>query len=251
MTLNEVRDAIQENIPVVFPLGSIEQHGPHLPLGTDGYISTSFAQRLAELHRIIIAPTVFYAAYSAPRSGGGRTFVGSIGLPDSTLTAVLGTIVSECFRQGFRRLVLLNGHFENVEPAFQSLEELLGPGGPYHNLTNYPARALLINWWQFLYDKDLVGMFEGEFPGFEAEHAGILETSLMEQLFPALVRTEHKVAGGATRTIPYDVFPTPEDTLWPNGIGTTAVPASPDLGRRIAELVVGRVSRVLKEEFHV
>lgn len=251
MTLNEVRDAIRGNVPVVFPLGSVEQHGPHLPLGTDGYISSSFAQRLAELHRIIVAPTVFYAAYSVPRSGGGRTFAGSIGLANSTLTAVLRTIVSECFRQGFKRLVLLNGHVENAEPAFQSLEELLGPGGAYHDPTNQSARALLVNWWHFLYDEDLAYMFEGDFPGFEAEHAGILETSLMEELFPELVRAEHKAAGGATRTVPYDIFPTPDDTLWPNGIGTTAVPATQDLGRQITELVVGRISRVLKEEFQV
>jgi creatinine amidohydrolase len=251
MTYEEVEDAIRENTPIVFPVGSIEQHGPHLPLGTDGYIASSFAQQLAERHRIVLAPTVYYASYSAPKSGGGRTFVGSIGLPSATLTAVLRSVISECFRQGFRRLVVLNGHFENAHPASESLEELLGPGGTLHSKLEQSAQALLVNWWHFLDDGDLSDMFGTEFPGFEAEHAGILETSLMEYLFPSLVRIDRKVEGGATRTVPYEIFPAPQDTLWPNGIGTTAVPASRDLGQKITELVVARISQVLKEEFEI
>jgi creatinine amidohydrolase len=110
------------------------------------------------------------------------------------------------------------------------------------------VQALLINWWELLTDEDVDDVFGPAFPGWGAEHGGVLETSLMEAMHPQLVRTERKVEGGAPRTILYDAFPTPGDTIWPNGIGSTAVPASAELGEQTAALVVPRVIEAIRKE---
>jgi creatinine amidohydrolase len=98
-------------------MGSMEQHGPHLPLGTDVHTAQGLAHRVAERRRAMIAPPIFYSARSRPKSGVGRSFVGSIGMPTATLTATMRAVFSESFWQGITRIVLINGHFENAHPA--------------------------------------------------------------------------------------------------------------------------------------
>jgi creatinine amidohydrolase len=110
-------------------------------------------------------------------------------------------------------------------------------------------KAVLVNWWDQVSDADVTRIFGDAFPGWNAEHASLTETSLMEALLPHLVRTEAKARGGAPRTLTYDVFPTPADTVWPNGIGYDASGASAELGKELVELVVRRVGAILDEEF--
>jgi len=242
MTYPEVGECIEGGVPLILPVGAIEQHGPHLPLGTDGFIPHEIAKRVASRRRLIVAPPVFYGAYSRPRTGGGRHFPGSVGLAGRTLEATVGTLLADWMRQGFTRIVVLNGHFENAWTLLEAVEGAIEPHVETH-------RALLINWWDQVGPDDVTRIFGDAFPGWEAEHASITETSMMEYLRPDLVRTELKAEGGAKRLTTYDVFPPTEDILWPNGIGYSAVPASADLGRQLADLLVERVGRILDDEF--
>jgi creatinine amidohydrolase len=242
MTWKEVEEEIEVRTPFVLPLGSIEQHGPHLPLGTDAFIPYELANRVGERRPLILAPPVLYATYSRPRSGGGRTFVGSTGVPDRTFGAVVAEVASDLFRQGFTRLFVLNGHFENASPAFESLQAAIDPVRDTH-------KAVLISWWELLGPRDIDGIFGDAFPGWEAEHASLLETALMEALAPDLVRRELKQDGGAPRTLRYDVFPTPPETIFPTGIGWTARTATSELGESVAGLLVDRLTAALDEEF--
>jgi creatinine amidohydrolase len=248
MTYEEVQDAIDANVPWILPLGSIEQHGPHLPLSTDETIASGIANRVAEQLDVIVAPPLRYAAQSRPKSGGGRTFIGSIGMPATLFASCLEATIGECLRQGVRRVVLLNGHFENAEPAFESLEMLLGPGAQWSQ-NGSEARALLISWWEVLTDEEVERIFGDDFPGWPAEHAGVLETSMMEHLVPELVRSEKKARGGAARSTAYHSFPTPKDTLWPNGIGSTALPTSGELGTQVMDLTVPKIVGAIRAEF--
>jgi hypothetical protein len=72
MTYPEVGECIEANVPLLLPVGAVEQHGPHLPLGTDGLIPYELAKLVAGGGRAIVAPPMFYGAYSRPRTGGGR-----------------------------------------------------------------------------------------------------------------------------------------------------------------------------------
>jgi creatinine amidohydrolase len=241
MTWPQVRDEIEAGTPIVLPVGAIEQHGPHLPLGTDGFIPFSLAKRVAATRRLIIAPPLFYGAYSRPRTGGGRHFPGSVGLPGRILEQVVRAVIEDWMRQGFRKVAVLNGHWENAWTLLEALEQAIEPYAATH-------KALLVHWWDQVRDDDVRDIFGDLFPGWEAEHASITETSMMEALAPELVRTELKAEGGAKRLVTYDIFPPPEDILWPNGVGYSAVPASADLGIRLVDLLVERIGAIFDDE---
>lgn len=80
MTWEEVRDAAAAELPVVLPVGSTEQHGPHLPLSTDCIIPVGIALRASADLPLIVAPPIRYGAKSRALSGGGETFPGTVSL---------------------------------------------------------------------------------------------------------------------------------------------------------------------------
>jgi creatinine amidohydrolase len=241
MTWPEVGDEISAGTPIVLPVGAVEQHGPHLPLGTDAFIPHHLALRVAATRRLVVAPPIVYGAYSRPRTGGGRHFPGSVGLPGRTLERVVAGVVQDWMRQGFRRVMVLNGHFENAWTLLEAVERAIEPYGETH-------KAVLVHWWDQVGDDDVRSIFGEGFPGWEAEHASITETSMMEVFEPGLVRTDLKAEGGAKRLVTYDIFPAPEDILWPNGVGFSAVPASAEFGRRLVDLLVERIGTIVDSE---
>jgi creatinine amidohydrolase len=242
MTWLEVRAEIEAGTPIVLPVGAIEQHGPHLPLGTDGFIPRHIAEEVAARRRLIVAPTMFYGAYSRPRSGGGRHFPGSTGLPGRVLEQVVRFVVDDFLHQGFRKVVILNGHFENAWTLLEGAEQA---SEPYHQT----SKVLLVNWWDQVSDDDVRNIFGDTFPGWATEHASITETSMLEAFAPELVRTDNKQAGGAERLVSYDIFPAPADILWPNGIGYSAEGATPQIGKSLTGLLIERLTAILDHEF--
>jgi len=242
MTSPEVRAEIEAGTPILLPVGAIEQHGPHLPLGTDGFIAEHIAAQTAAVRRLIVAPPMFYGAYSRPRSGGGRHFPGSVGLPGRVLEQVVRLVVEDFLRQGFRRVAILNGHFENAWSLLEAAEQAIKP---YHET----SKVLLVNWWDQVGPDDVKRIFGDAFPGWATEHASITETSMLEAFAPELVRTERKAAGGAERVITYDVFPAPDDILWPNGIGFSALEANADTGKALLGILIDRITAILAHEF--
>jgi creatinine amidohydrolase/Fe(II)-dependent formamide hydrolase-like protein len=72
---------------------------------------------------------------------------------------------------------------------------------------------------------------------------------MMEALAPDLVRADRKQAGGAERVISYDIFPAPDDILWPNGVGFSALEASADTGKALLALLIDRLTSILNREF--
>ncbi|HYM96457.1 MAG TPA: creatininase [Candidatus Sulfotelmatobacter sp.] len=243
MTWEEAALAIKEEVPVLIPVGSIEQHGPHMPLGTDAYLPLALARRVGEQRRVVIAPPMFYGARPQPRSGGGgRVFPGTTGVSNGTLTAVVRDVADDLFRQGFQRVAVLNGHWENAPAIYEALEAAMEPYLSTH-------KALLINWWELITNDDLKAVFPSEFPGWEAEHAGIAETSLMEDLLPEMVDVERKVEGGGARLRRYDVIPLPPDAVPPTGVPWKSTLASPKIGADVSRLLVERIVAILDEEF--
>lgn len=241
MTWPEVAAAATAQAVAVLPVGSLEQHGHHLPLGSDALVSLGLAQRLAERRPMVILPPLFYAARSQPRASGvARAFPGSVGLHGAVLTDVCRDLVADLFRSGFRQVVVLNGHYENAAFLFEGLAAA-SEGRP-------DATALLINWWEQLHHEDLPRIFPEGFPGWEIEHAGIAETSLVEELRPELVHEDRKTDDAGTRVLTYDVFPPPADVVPPTGVPARSTPASRDIGRYIAAALVDRIDAILTRE---
>ena len=242
MTWPEVKAEIEAGTPIVLPVGAIEQHGPHLPLGTDSFIPLHLAKETAARHRMVVAPPLMYAAWSRPRSGGGRHFPGSVGLPGRVLEQVIRHVVEDWLRQGFRRVFVLNGHFENAWSVLEGIEQAVED---YRD----NSRVLLVNWWEQVGQDDVTRIFGDSFPGWETEHASITETAMLEAFAPEQVRTDLKADGGAERKVSYDIFPAPPDILWPNGIGFSALPANPEVGKALLDMLVAKLAAIADREF--
>jgi len=84
MTWLDVKQAVEEEKVLIIIVGSIEQHGPHLPINTDLVIPYEIAKRVTENSSSLVAPPLTYGYKSKPRSGGGESFPGTVSLNGDT-----------------------------------------------------------------------------------------------------------------------------------------------------------------------
>jgi creatinine amidohydrolase len=108
MTWTEVREAVAAGVTAVIPLGSIEEHGPHAPMG-DYIINDEIAARAADETGDIVAPIIPYGY-----SEYFRNYPGTITLRASTLDAVLTDTIDCLLHHGFPRIAIFNGHAGNT-----------------------------------------------------------------------------------------------------------------------------------------
>jgi creatinine amidohydrolase len=97
----------------LWPVGAIEPHGPHAPLGTDTLISVGMCERAAA--RLVNAVVLPALPFGVTRYGAG--FAGAIGISEATLRAIVVDVAGSVADQGFRRLVIVNNHFEPEQVA--------------------------------------------------------------------------------------------------------------------------------------
>jgi creatinine amidohydrolase len=112
MTSPEVEQVRQRTDFVLMPVGATEQHGPHLPLGTDTYIPMYAAEEIARRTGVPIAPPIWFST-SEMHMG----FSGTISLRPSTMMVLLKDVCASLGRHGFRNFILLNGHQQGANPA--------------------------------------------------------------------------------------------------------------------------------------
>lgn len=167
---------IAENGVLVLPLGATEQHGPHLPIGTDAmtseYVARTAAAELAARFPIAVAPTLWYG--SSPHH---IPFGATMSLQADTYLRMLMDLGRSLAGGGFRRLFIVNGHGGNHELVSVAARDLALEAG---------LEVGACSWWSLAYDELVAaGALEiGRFPG----HAGAFESSLVLALDPSLVR---------------------------------------------------------------
>ena len=228
---------------VVLPIGSTEQHGPHLPLGVDSYIAEDIAKHLAKVTDIIIAPTITYGYKSKPLSGGGPLFKGTIDLNGETLIHLVTDILCEFARDGFNKIFIENAHFENQ--AF--IEEAMDLA-----TAQFPKlKVVQSNWWDVLDQKTVDEIFKDiPFPGWALEHAAITETSLMMYLEPDLVRTELMPTEVKAQALPYSVYPARHDLVPDCGVLASPVGSTKEKGKLIVDKAIEGFIKIFKKEFN-
>jgi creatinine amidohydrolase len=242
MTWPEVAAAAEANIPVILPVGSTEQHGPHLPLNTDCLLPVGIALEVAKRLPLVVAPPIRFGARSRPLSGGGEGFPGTLSLRATTLISTVTEVLQALARSGFRRLCVQNWHYENAAYLWEACD-LAAREAP-------DARILLVeNPMPDFSADDLVELFPAGFPGWDVEHASIMETSLMLALHPELVHQDRIVDDEAERHPTWDVVPPPAEFIPASGVLWHPTEASEAIGRRFLEAVADRLEDALRTEF--
>lgn len=243
LTWQEFRDRAPAAVALL-PLGAVEQHGPHLPLDTDIVVPQALCLRVAALLPALVVPAFSYGYKSQPTTGGGGTFPGTTNFDGATFTACVRDIVRELLRHGVRAVALINGNYENTYFAIEGIDLALRDAG-----TPSGVRVLMVNWWEQLTSDDLDQIFQGAFPGWEAEHAGLVETSLMLHLDPGRVELERLPPPSKQLLPTYTVLPEPSGRVPESGVLRDANGASAEIGASVTHRLVGRIAEVLRAEF--
>ena len=167
MNYLEVQEYLKKSDTIIIPVGSLENHGKHMPLGTDTMIPDKIAQLIDKQSDILIAPTINYGA-----TDDLVGFPGTVSLGVEGLIALLRTIVDQLYRYGFRHFMILNGHGGN-NAAIQAVGMHLYRKGAY--LAN-------LNWWL------MAGQIN---PDWAGGHGGGEETAGVMAVDPSLIKTEY------------------------------------------------------------
>jgi creatinine amidohydrolase len=244
MTWPEVADAARSNLPVILALGSTEQHGPHLPLNTDVLIPVAIATEASKQLELVVAPPVHFGAMSRPLSGGGETFPGTLSLRAGTLITTIHEVLSGLARAGFRRICLQNWHFENAAYLWEACD--------LTSVRHPDARMLILeNPFPQLTEAQLAEIFPKGFPGWDVEHASIIETSLMYVIRPDLVRRERIADDEAKRHPAWDVVPAPRDFIPTSGVLWHPTEASEEIGHKVLRMCADHLVKALQTEFEL
>ena len=115
--------AAQEAI-VLIPLGSTEQHGPHLPVGTDAILATWMAERTAQTLTEKGIPAVVAPTFAIANSMHHMNFAGSLSLSPRTYIQVLQEQCRAIAAHGFKRIAIINGHGGNTAPTKTALMDI-------------------------------------------------------------------------------------------------------------------------------
>jgi creatinine amidohydrolase len=175
LTREEAR-AIAPEALALFPVGATEQHGPHLPAGTDTFaveqIAREAARGVADRLPIVVAPTLPFGS-----SHHHLPFGGTMSLGTETYYRTVYDLVESLIDGGFRRVMILNGHGGNNELIQLVVRDLA---------LKHPAHLAAASYWTVAWDALVAAEAHrhGRLPG----HAGAFETSLVMALRPDLVR---------------------------------------------------------------
>lgn len=226
---------------VVLPVGATEQHGPHLPTGTDHAVVERVALGAAAVvtdFPVLVAPTVAMG-YSDHHLRYGAT----ISVSADTLRAYLADCCRSLIGCGFRRVFVLNGHGGNVDVLGEVARVVSTETGCPVGSGSYWAIA-----WDELNALGASG--HGRLPG----HAGAFETSLAVAVRPDWAVADPPVRDWAP--VPADPAPYPryridDPGVWERNDGYSDNPAGadPDRGARYLEAIVVALARALGE-FH-
>jgi len=136
----------------IIPIGSIEQHGPHLPVSTDSDIVTEVSKRLSEIKGYLLLPTLTYGV-----SFEHAPFF-NLSIKESTLRTVLIDLCLSLFANNIKTVFIINGHHGNLK-SFKNIDMKL------QKLSKNKFKVFPLSYWHFM---------KREF-----DHAGFVETSLM------------------------------------------------------------------------
>lgn len=217
------------------PVGAVEQHGPHLPAGTDTIIAT----RLCELASDRCGAPVLPAISVGCSYGHGTVLPGTLSLTPELLAALVRQYAEWAAVSGLQRLLFVNAHFGNL-PSLMT--------GTDHIRLHRPDLRVGVCAW---YDLDPAVAREVVADGDDI-HANRAETAVMMALAPELVRLDRLASADDADRTDGLVFRYTAPALSTNGVTGRPSEATAALGQRIVDLtvaaLVGRVERGRVEE---
>lgn len=212
------------NKKIIIPLGSTEQHGPHLPVSTDTIIAEYFANQLTKK-----IPSYSLSGIPSGVSFEHRPFF-NISINNDLLSELLSQICISLGENGFNQIIIINGHRGNmgvVQYIPQKVERI-----------NSKVKVFGINYWHLI---------EREF-----DHGGFVETSLMLAIAPKLVQMQKAKSGYLNKKMLHSTYTTflsntSSFKITRNGVLGDPRKATKEEGNKIISITIKNLVRTLKE----
>lgn len=228
ITMEEFKKNLKRTKTIVFPFGTIEEHGSHLPLFTDTLIIQESLYRVAKKKRFFLAPITHYGVCTTTKEHPG-----TISIRPETLRLLSSDLIIESYKKGLRNFLLISGHggglhMSALKETAESLIEKLDD-----------AKIAVFSPYDILF-KELSAMVETP----NDSHAGELETSMVLYLAPELVK--------GRSPIEYPQIPKPfivKDKIkyWPGGVWGDPHKATAEKGERAIELIAESIVTVINQ----
>lgn len=239
ITRAESRQVAAETL-VVWPAGALEQHGPHLPVGTDYLTVEVLARQAAEKAGVtipvLVAPTLPFGS-----SQHHLPFGGTMSLSTETYYRTVTELAESLIISGYRKIFIVNGHGGNNELLQLVARDLA---------LKHPVSVAAASYWTVAWDA-LVAL-DAHKPGRLPGHAGAFETSLMMALRPELIQhpLPHRdtVVGSDPRSF-YKPYRAEHHGSWQaiDGYSDSPDRGDPEQGRAYLAAIVDTLSTAMIE----
>ncbi len=215
---------------VLLPLGTLEPHGVTAN-GADILAPVAIARVLAPRLNAFVAPVIPYGV-----TGAMDAYPGSFTIPEEAYREYVRAVLVGLARNGFRNLILINGHGGNQTALLSALIQEVGRAEH--------ARGLVVNWWSYCSDVTL------EVFGEDGGHAGNNETAFLQAIDPTLVHAERYTGPDMTTANPapgtWSAYPFPSSIgLYKEGQGYPSFDA--ERARRYFDKVNEKVGRLIED----
>ncbi|MEF7441221.1 creatininase family protein [Paenibacillus lautus] len=216
----EVEEKIRKLGAAILPIGAVEAHGPHLPLGTDNLLASRLADKLAERTDSFVLPTLPYGQVWSLRN-----FPGSINVSNEALIRLLADIGESIYHQGFRLFIMVNGHLGNAV-ALKEAARILYERVP----------ELKVFYFFYPGTKEITAeVREASAAHGSYMHADEIETSYMLYLAGEYVDMSKAIDGAPHIPVEADFTPTPWEEMAASAVLGDATLATREKGERIIE----------------
>jgi len=227
----EVAQAAKDGTVVIFPIGSVEEHGDHLPLCTDSIQPEYIALEVAKKTGCLVAPPFRYGICNATRN-----FAGTLTIEFDTLYRLAHDVLSELVRSGFYRIIVMSGHAGN---SHMVALRLAAQDIVVKNDEKSPGKVRIL----VLSDFDFAEELALEYASAGDGHAGTLETSRVMAIKPELVKSKGKAE--VWRMPRFEVLAHPE-LCFPGGVNGDPTAASAEKGQKINEYIIEKVAELVE-----
>jgi len=226
ITMTEFKKYLKQTKTIVFPFGTIEEHGSHLPLKTDAFTIEEALRMAARKKKFFLAPVLHYGVCTTTRDHPG-----TISISAETLRRFSYDLVTESYKKGLRNFLLISGHGGSLHmSALKETAEIL-----VERLKD--IRIAVLSPYDVIW-KELSAIAETP----NDSHAGELETSIMLYLAPELVK------GRAAEEYPKIPRPfTVRDKVkyWPGGVWGNPQKATREKGEKAMKLITDKIIEIL------
>ncbi|MCL1632827.1 creatininase family protein [Sporolactobacillus sp. CPB3-1] len=244
LTRDEIAAIDKDSAIVFLPTAATEQHGPHLPVGTDAIILSALIDHFIETQEFDNGALIFAPLLNVGKSNEHMGFAGTITYGTRTYYAVLHDIAGAIAKSGFRKLVLFNSHGGNTDMLNMISRDLR---------IDFGMDVFVFDWWFTpFWDKGLEGLKEsGKYGVF---HACELETSLMLHAAPETVHMELAVDEDPNKALRSNDFVTlfgPYNAGWKtadvtkSGVIGAPTYATAEKGKRLFDYAVKELKDII------